>query len=376
MPVIVVQREPSLLTVRPSLPTDPPLRGLAADVLAKARYALAIAAAGETVAKPGRLDRLFQAFLSTRTRSTRAGYQTRGAALLDAPNALRSVNFGRYAAVDPKEYSRSGSDHVGDHIATNLDPAAIKNSLGKVRDGLLGLGPALQQAATHIGDQKKPTPSLRLDPDWLEGLKFKKMRLFIERVACLEETDEVGSDEINMGGTAIDPAGHSWVIDEFEVSDDFDQGEKVDLGTGRVFAAWNLVTAEPFPHVYHAIMVMAEKDDGGFTDFLNGLWEAINTEVALVAASAGITVGDPVGGVLAGLVSDAVGSLVGWILGAFDNSDDIVDVVPSKMTLGSCTRSYYDWAKLTSPEGWSFLADFIGDGGHYRVRGTYRVATQ
>jgi hypothetical protein len=60
----------------------------------------------------------------------------------------------------------------------------------------------------------------------------------------------------------------------------------------------------------------------------------------------------------------------------FDNKDDIVGVKPVLMTLASSRRSYYDWAKLTTAEGWKTTLHFKGDGGRYDVDCAFKVSQQ
>ena len=49
---------------------------------------------------------------------------------------------------------------------------------------------------------------------------------------------------------------------------------------------------------------------------------------------------------------------------------------PVLMTLGACTKSYYDWAKLTTANGWKTTLHFKGDGGRYDVDLAYKVFTK
>jgi hypothetical protein len=219
---------------------------------------------------------------------------------------------------------------------------------------------------------------IKLDPDLIGGLAFKKMRLFIRSVKCIEETSEIGSDEINLGGTVTDPFGNTSVVQQFEVSDDFDEGESVNYGTSKVFATWDLVTKTPgFPYVYAGVIAMAEKDDGGFYKFLNELWKMVEDKVkTAVGAAIGAAIGGAIGNVLGAVVGAIVGALVGWLISLFDNADDIVAVKPLLMTLASCKKSYYDWAQLTSANGWTTTMHFKGDGGHYAVTASFKIFTQ
>jgi predicted ABC-type sugar transport system permease subunit len=127
---------------------------------------------------------------------------------------------------------------------------------------------------------------------------------------------------------------------------------------------------------------MAEKDDGGFYDFLKQLWEFVDDKVkTAVAGAVGAAVGAALGSVIPGignllgaLAGWLVGVLVGWIISWFDNPDDIVAVRTFTMTLGAATKSYYDWAKLTTAKGCAGTVSFNGDGGRYRLGYTWRVA--
>jgi hypothetical protein len=97
---------------------------------------------------------------------------------------------------------------------------------------------------------------------------------------------------------------------------------------------------------------------------------------AAVAAGVGAAIGGSIGGVVGAAVGAIVGLLIGWIISWFDNPDDIVGARTVTMTLAAATKSYYDWAKLTTPGGWQFPEplQFNGDGGRYRVNAKYTVA--
>jgi hypothetical protein len=132
------------------------------------------------------------------------------------------------------------------------------------------------------------------------------------------------------------------------------------------------------------VVAMAEKDDGGFWKFLKDLYEQVKEEVEkAVAALAGAALGAALGstfGPLGTVAGAIVGAIVGWLCdlfaAIFDNEDDVVAVRVVTMTLADCRKSYYDWAKLTSPAGWTTTIPFKGDGGHYRVGVAFKVFTK
>src|SRR5262249_18490292 len=158
---------------------------------------------------------------------------------------------------------------------------------------------------------------------------------------------------------ATDPFGNTSLVQEFAVSDDFDEGEQVDFGMSKAFHTWNIETKkEGFPYVYAAVIALAEKDDGGFWKFLKALWEKVEGEVkALIGAAVGAAIGAAIGAAFAGIgaiVGALVGVFIGWLINVVgDNPDDPIGAKAVTMTLAAATKSYYDWAKLTTPEGWT-----------------------
>lgn len=195
---------------------------------------------------------------------------------------------------------------------------------------------------------------------------------------CVEETDEWGSDEINLGAVAADPFGHTSIDPQFQISDDFDTGELVTYpGIGQKLTGFNIVTSEPWPHVYTVTLGMAEKDDGGFAKFLQELWDYVKDKVnALIAAGLGAAIGAEVGGIVGAVIGAVLAAFFAWVFSWFNNADEILGAKVLRMTLNSPRKSYYDWAKLTSQNGWTAVTNYYGDGGHYRVAYGWKVFTQ
>jgi hypothetical protein len=376
----------ALVRVGAALTNQPAVRAIVDDVINKLRYSFAAAAAEDAPSAPGRADRVFAEFLASRTPADRAGYKARAGQMLGSPST-RTAHFGRFGAVEPHDYRAMGADKVTSKVgALEVDRAVVqKEVMAITKRTLEDLMPSDPKIALQLpkvtGPHGKPLlnglPKPNI-PDIKAGLAYKKLKLFVTRVKCIEETSEIGSDEIAMGGSAVDTKGNTHIVGDFMVHDDFDQGDQVNLGFGRTFFTWDLATAPAgFPYVYGALLVMAEKDDGGFYKMLKEIWDIVSGEVKiLLAAGLGAWIGSIVSGPFAGLgavVGAAIGGFIGWLVNALDNPDDLVEAKALTMTLTSSTKSYYDWAKLTSPQGWTTTLRFKGDGGVYEVDVAYRV---
>ena len=376
-----------LVSVDPPLPNEPAVRAIVDDVVNKVRYAFAAAAAEDAPSGPGRANRVFAEFLASRTPAARAGYKARTSQLLSAPQSTRVAHFGRFAAVEPHKFRAVGSDHIDSVVGKlALDRAVVEKELIAITDGAFqGLAPSGSKIKLKLPPMSaphgKPLLSGLPKPDIADikaGHAYKKLKLFITSVKCVQETDEIGSDEIAMGGAAVDTKGNTHIVGDFMVHDDFDKGDQVDLGFGRTFFTWDLATNPAgFPYVYGAVLAMAEKDSGGFYKMLKEIWEVVSGEVrTLIAGAVGALIGSILGGPFAAfgaIVGAAIGVFIDWLISLLDNPDDLIRVKALTMTLTSTAKSYYDWAKLTSPQGWTKTIRFKGDGGIYDVDVAYRV---
>lgn len=381
MSKISVTKVASPISIDAALPQDPNLRAVADDMLAKLRYSFTAAAAEENLAVSSSLDKLFREFLATRSSSTRTRAREKARMIMESEPQLRQHHFGRYAAIGLKEYRTLGADGLDGRVsALKVNTTALKKGLEKLSTRLS----ATPAQASHLtSSQGAPTiAAASLHPhnhDLAAGLLFKKLRLIIREVRCKEETDGPGSDEISMGGSIVGATGNTAIVNQFQVSNDFDEDEK--RNPNRVFGSWTLRTApQGFPYVYTAVVVMAEKDDGGFYKFLKELWEKLGDKVqeaiaGLVGASIGGALG-AIAGPIGAVVGSIFGALIGFFLSLVDNPDDILGVKTMQLGLGACTKSYYDWAKLTAPQGLKNTIVFKGDGGRYEVDLSWKVVTQ
>lgn len=378
-PTVDAATQPSLVVVDPQAPSAPEVRTLLNDVADRMKLSFAVAASGARPAQATDTDKLFQSILASRPQAQRQAAQARAQSMLAAPAATRQNFFGRYAALDATSYKGSDAAEVAVGKA-RVDGAKLTTALTRfgendaVRvDAAPGAFAAKKLVAIDLAAARLLAAA---NPDVVAGAKYKKLGLFLNSVKCLEETSELSaSDEIAMGGTATDPNGTTHKIGQFMVSDDFDAGEtKSYSGRGKLLHEWAIVKSNDWPHVYTAVLVMAEKDEGGFGNFLQELWEKIGDEVKKAIAGAvggaiGAALGSffgPLGAGLGAAVGWLVGLLVEWIMSWF--ADDLIAMKTIQLGLGAATKSYYDWAGLTANPAHQFTMNFNGDGGRYRVK--------
>jgi hypothetical protein len=360
MPPIRLEIKPSPLLVDPPLPSDPKVRPALDDLLARLKVAFVMAASDVQPAAPDGVDGVFHEFMTTRGAQARASYRAGAQRLLAQPE-LRAQHFGRHATTSAATYQTTGFQGLG-----RIDVAGA----GAPPDLKLALSPALM-----TWWQEQQAKQQQAAADLQAGQAFTKLRLKILDVRCFEETDEWGSDEIAIGGVYTGPFGGSLPVDQTVVSEDFDEGEDVPMHL--TFCEWGIDQNPDWPHYYGAIVMLCEKDDGGFWDMIHKLWDKVAPEVKeLIAMGVGAAVGGSFAGALGAIVGAVIGALVGWIINLFDNADDLLGSRTLTMTLASNTKSYYDWAQLTAPGGYPFQLQYHGDGSHYQVTGAFKVYTQ
>lgn len=148
------------------------------------------------------------------------------------------------------------------------------------------------------------------------GLRFR-----LHEVKCVDETDPewVGSDEISLGGVAQGPGGSPAMIAEFKVADGFDDGDKRTYSPPRILHTFPLGGLQ-YPSAFAVFVAIAEKDAGGFSQFLQDLWQAIKDHVQtimnIIGTAAGAAVGAWIGGSTGTAIAPALGTVIGIVLGA------------------------------------------------------------
>ena len=367
MPQVAVAKQISPVVIDADPPSNPDLRKIADDAIARLKLSFAMAASGDHDATPDEDQQAFRAFLATRKPKARAAYQQKARELLQAPADVRSAHFGRYSAAELKS-DTTVADIVKKVGTLQVDGASVKTGLeehGK-KSG--------KHTTSHKSDQDNQA-------DQKAGEAFQKMRLNITRIKCIRDTDDQwGGDDIALGGLFVSALGKTTKVKAFEpTEDDFESGDVTKPGMKRNFALWDIETKpNGFPYVYTAILSLAETDDGGFADFIENLWEHVKKVViGAVSVAAGAAFGAAIGAAFAGigvLVGLALGGFIGWLIDIFHNNDDIIGAKTVRITLGESTKSYYDSRDLTAPGGHTRTLDYKGQGGHYLIDVMFRVA--
>ena len=283
-----VAEQASPIRVDAPLPSASAIRSIADDVIAQVKYSFTSQAAGIAPKTPGQIDKAAAAFMASRDAKSRAQYQAKAQATLALPVAERTHALGRFAGIT----SYTGSDELHKLVPmAKLDAHTLETQFK-----------AFAADLTHKPKAKKGDP----------GLKYKKLRLLIDSVHCIEETSGLleGSDEIALGGTATGPRGKTVIIPQFMVSNDFDEGETVNYTGGKRIVTWDIDRAKDWPHVYGAVIAMSEKDDGGFGDWLKALWDGVSAKVKQAISSA-----------VAGGLAAALGAALGGVIGALAGPD-------------------------------------------------------
>lgn len=219
-----------------------------------------------------------------------------------------------------------------------------------------------------------------------------ELRLNLIKVKCLDEMDaeitDFGDDKIVMGGVGIDTTGQERRVSRFTVGTFSRNGSSTTFGgTPRRFVAFDLTRPGSWPRAFNVTMAMAEKDaDGGFIEFLNAIWDAIDSEVVAAlnsglmailvgtgaAAAAGALIGAEaagVGAIVGVIVGAAVGFIVSWIFESL--KDDIFDPVDVAAILASIQSGFDGNGSRRSPK---LTTEFNRDGARYSVK--YQWALQ
>jgi hypothetical protein len=350
----------------PERPLTPAEKEIADEMIAGIKHEIASAAAVSSAESlpQGSYAAIAQRYLNHQKPELRTQARQRATALLKAPLPERRRVFGRFAEVEPG-------------VRESLILASNEQTVAKFSSAI-----KLQIAEkAPLTDLAKAEEKKRIKLNF--GPTYTKLGFFVKRVKCLEETDEVGSDEILLGGFGVSPSGKMINVPAWKVSDDFDQGESVPYSPPRKFAEFNLAQPGelPWPRSYVISLVMGEEDSGGFGDVLQALWEKIAKEVekaaaAAVGTAAGSLVGTVLGGAIGAVAGAVIGAIIGWLVSLFDNPDDYVGTRVYGLDLLSPFKSYYDsLPNVTNGTSAGDVVHFKGDGGRYDVTMQWRVYT-
>jgi hypothetical protein len=143
------------------------------------------------------------------------------------------------------------------------------------------------------------------------------LTLNLQKVHCIDETgtsfeENFGKDEINLGGVTVDDKQEQNTIDEFYV-DSFNDGGSKTYDTPLVLASFPLDSL--YPKSFSAFISIAEKDEGGFADFLQKLYDAIKAEITLIFAAIGAAAGAKIGAAIGGSIGTTLAGPIGTVIG-------------------------------------------------------------
>ncbi|HRC55067.1 MAG: hypothetical protein IPI49_14955 [Myxococcales bacterium] len=315
-----------------------------------------------------------------------------GACILSAQKAtMHAVNARSF----PMPADRGAMESLLHDRFVSLDSSKRAGAVARVRDHLAA-GPAVRAAlvgpelaALDLQDSRSMfehvkaipmAPTMRLSRDLLAAPRAlhgpsgliplqpsKRLGLRIHKVRCVDETNPEwgGDDEIALGGTTVDETGDVTKVAEFGVRNDFDDGEQKVYSPPKEFVWFNLSEGTAWPKSYFVTLVLAEKDMGGLSDFLNKMLDKVKTEVITALSTA---VGAAIG-TSGGPIGTIIGSVVGWIVGQVFAwlkawwSDDVFAPQTVSISLPSANATFSGGAK----DSLERTLTYQGFGGTYAV---------
>lgn len=317
--------------------------------------------------------------------------------LISSTPVLKQIEPGKaFAFAAPDLANKNKIEDMSENIFdTQVEPETI------VASPQASLRAALPQLNLAPGVARMLSDTLRDKPDFLndmfnfeplntnttedqvielnQSLKFR-----IHRVKCIDETNPEwpGDDEIAMGGVAIPSKGEPTKIQEFRVGNSFDDGESKTYSPPRVlktFALDNLT----YPANFSVAVALAEKDNGGLSDFITELWKAIKNHLdkiivaigvaagaaagAAIGGTTGTAIGGPLGSIIGAVAGLVLGALISWLISAL--KDDIFEPQMAAIRLPNPNTTFAG-GSLTSP---IMNLNFRGYGGFYRAYYSWKV---
>lgn len=211
-----------------------------------------------------------------------------------------------------------------------------------------------------------------------------KLHFYIRRIKCVDETNPEwwGSDEVALGGAFVTPTGPKsagwWEtkkIPQTSTWGGFDDGNTKTFSPPLEVtkAAFPLGGSAPWPRLYSATLVLAEKDQGGLSSAIDKIWNLVGAKVkaAIAAAIAGAVSATVLGSVISAAVAYAVSYVierfVQWVINRF--KDDIFAPAFLRVKVPSPSATWNGSRK--SPVG---RATFSGHGGQYSVEYYWQIA--
>jgi hypothetical protein len=196
---------------------------------------------------------------------------------------------------------------------------------------------------------------------------LRKLELRLHQVKCLAETNELFKDEIALGGTAVDESGDADKISSFRVRSFHTGGVQTYTPPRRL--VWFSLTEGPvkFPKSYFVTLVLAEVDQGGFSDFVEGLLDKVREAITKA-------LGDAIGGPLPGPIGELIGKAIAVIVEKIFHILKVIwqdDIFPPATVRANITSPNSRWAgRSDSSEG---VITYTGHGGRYQLVYDWRM---
>lgn len=421
--------QPSLLGIKPVIVHDPSVTDITNSELSKIANTVvnavklsltAVAASPGTAVRAGTIESDFQQALASLPAELRQRANLTAQEIMKAPENVKVALFGEAGRLPVEAILQNGIERVLDDLpgvtirpslmglpservtiprsiisttATGLiiDPSAIR---GTIRDFESALNEAPLEAVRSgvfdfekfqdvWGEVHESDPFSTLEgplSDFESQAVTDKLAVWLRRIRCVDETNPewVGDDEIGLAGLSIDEDGDTKKIAEKYIGSGFSDGKEKYYSSWR-YHWFGMRERNYWPKKYGVTFILAEKDNGGLSTFLNDLWlkvkDAVYKAIKKAAEAAGVAIGTflglpEVGWIIGKVLGEAlawiVNVLVGWLINLF--KDDIFKPFTAWCTVPSFSaRWYYPNGTWGSPWSPVFSAHYYGFGGHYRL---------
>jgi hypothetical protein len=228
----------------------------------------------------------------------------------------------------------------------------------------------LKLAANFVSEMAPISPSVSplAAPPAANG--HKKLTLRIHSVKCVDETgtgglfgtEGFGDDEISLGGTVVGVTGTTAKVSPFNVSSSFEDGDVKNFNPLKPFFTFDLTKGKQFPKTVIATLVLAERDMGGISDFIDALTEKIEDQVTNLLAGLGESQ-VPGSGIIARPIIDwCVDKVFDYLKSVW--SDDVFKPATLSVKISSPTHTFNN-GKIHSPDQ---TITFKGHDGAYELK--------
>ncbi|MGB3512041.1 MAG: hypothetical protein WBA93_22940 [Microcoleaceae cyanobacterium] len=393
------------------------LRKIANDVLDAAKYSFTTAAADiEQQARPETLEATFQEAINSMKEDKRASIRAKATELAMAPQEMRENLFGRYGKLSSQEYLSMGIDRVEEAtvlpklqidqklLGLKVPQVSFPQGIAQMTDqGLLIPKAQLPAAIANVrnfedanqeaveaavksevydaeklqeiwGQSYSEEPFGASDSDdFEEQAVTDKLGFYITRVKCIDETNPEfwGHDEIALAGVSVDETGDTKKVPEKFIGGGFDDGDQKNYSPHWKYHWFSMREGQYWPKAYKVSLILAEKDHGGLSNFLNDVYTKIRHYVKqaiskAVAGAVSSLVGPAIAKAIGQITAWLVDKLIGWIIKLF--KDDIFPVRVLSCNVPSFgARWYYPNGTLGSRTSGIRTAHFYGHKGHYII---------